>query len=178
MTDPDYREAIRITGKNEIDLINWAQDMQPDFIVNRSDDAVQIVYTDGDGGLMLFTGICEIFDDCGIKIETINAYCDIADEDFMTVLNLIREPLENNKMHSRDHSWLHGDEHLNDSDKVEQLQKQYAKEARQDFFMLANDLAANLKFLESDINFVPDADDIEMLADLNDQLSQSVARRF
>ena len=81
-------------------------------------------------------------------------------------------------MYSRDHSWLHGDEHLNDSDKVEQLQKQYAKEARQDFFMLARDLAANLKFLESDINFVPDADDIEMLADLNDQLSQSVSMRF
>jgi len=81
-------------------------------------------------------------------------------------------------MHSRDHSWLHGDEHLNDSDKVEQLQKQYEKEARQDFFMLANDLTTNLKFLESDRNFVPDADDIEMLADLNDQLSQSVARRF
>ena len=56
-------------------------------------------------------------------------------------------------MHSRDHSWLHGDEHLQDSDKVEQLQKQYEKEARQDFFMLANDLAANLKFLESDRNF-------------------------
>jgi hypothetical protein len=81
-------------------------------------------------------------------------------------------------MHSRDHSWLHGDEHLNDSDKVEQLQKQYAKEARQDFFMLARDLAANLRFLESDGNFVPDADDIEMLADLNDQLAQSVSRRF
>ena len=81
-------------------------------------------------------------------------------------------------MHSKDHSWLHGDEHLNDSDKVEQLQKQYAKEARQDFFMLARDLAANLKFLESDSNFVPDADDIEMLADLNDQLAQSVSRRF
>jgi|TARA_R110000765_G_scaffold118448_2_gene212859 hypothetical protein len=81
-------------------------------------------------------------------------------------------------MHSRDHSWLHGDEHLNDSDKVEQLQKQYAKEARQDFFMLASDLASNLKFLESDSNFVPDADDIEMLADLNDQLAQSVSRRF
>ena len=44
--------------------------------------------------------------------------------------------------------------------------------------MLANDLAANLKFLESDRNFVPDADDIEMLADLNDQLAQSVTRRF
>ena len=81
-------------------------------------------------------------------------------------------------MHSRDHSWLHGDEHLNDSDKVEQLQEQYAKEARQDFFMLARDLAANLKFLEGDRNFVPDADDIEMLADLNDQLAQSVSRRF
>jgi len=81
-------------------------------------------------------------------------------------------------MYSRDHSWLHGDEHLDDSDKVEQLQKQYAKEARQDFFMLANDLASNLKFLESDRNFVPDADDIEMLADLNDQLAQSVSRRF
>ena len=81
-------------------------------------------------------------------------------------------------MHSRDHSWLHGDEHLNDSDKVEQLQKQYAKEARQDFFMLARDLAANLRFLEGDRNFVPDADDIEMLADLNDQLAQSVTRRF
>jgi hypothetical protein len=81
-------------------------------------------------------------------------------------------------MYSRDHSWLHGDEHLNDSDKVEQLQKQYAKEARQDFFMLARDLAANLRFLESDGNFVPDADDIEMLADLNDQLAQSVTRRF
>ena len=81
-------------------------------------------------------------------------------------------------MHNRDHSWLHGDEHLNDSDKVEQLQKQYAKEARQDFFMLASDLASNLKFLESDSNFVPDADDIEMLADLNDQLAQSVSRRF
>jgi hypothetical protein len=81
-------------------------------------------------------------------------------------------------MHSKDHSWLHGDEHLQDSDKVEQLQKQYEKEARQDFFMLANDLTASLKFLESDRNFVPDADDIEMLADLNDQLSQSVTRRF
>jgi hypothetical protein len=81
-------------------------------------------------------------------------------------------------MYSRDHSWLHGDEHLQDSDKAEHLQKQYEKEARQDFFMLANDLAANLKFLESDRNFVPDADDIEMLADLNDQLSQSVTRRF
>jgi len=92
MTGPDYREAIRITGKNEIDLLNWAQDMQPDFIVSRSDDAVQIVYTDGDCGLMIFTGICEIFDDCGIKIETISAYCDIADGDLTTVLNLIREP--------------------------------------------------------------------------------------
>ncbi len=81
-------------------------------------------------------------------------------------------------MYSRDHSWLHGDEHLQDSDKAEQLQKQYEKEARQDFFMLARDLVANLKFLESDRNFVPDADDIEMLADLNDQLSQSVTRRF
>jgi len=81
-------------------------------------------------------------------------------------------------MHSRDHSWLHGDEHLQDSDKVDQLQKQYEKEAREDFFMLARDLAANLKFLESDRNFVPDADDIEMLADLNDQLAQSVSRRF
>lgn len=81
-------------------------------------------------------------------------------------------------MYSRDHSWLHGDEHLNDSDKVEQLQKQYEKEAREDFFMLARDLAANLKFLESDSSFVPDADDIEMLEDLNDQLAQSVTRRF
>ena len=92
MTDPDYREAIRITGKNEKDLLKWAQDWRPDFIINRSEDAVQIVYTDGDDGLMLFTGVCEIFDDCGIKIETISAYCDIADKDLITILNLIREP--------------------------------------------------------------------------------------
>ena len=90
MTNPDYREAIRITGKNETELLKWAQDMQPDFIVNRSDDAVKIVYTDGDDVLMIFTGICEIFDDCGIKIETVSAYCDIAEEELMTVLNLIR----------------------------------------------------------------------------------------
>lgn len=93
MRDPDYREAIRITGKNEEELLKWAQDMQPDFIINRSGDAVQIVYTDGDDGLMIFTPIvCEILDDCGIKIETISAYCDIADEDLITILNLIREP--------------------------------------------------------------------------------------
>jgi hypothetical protein len=92
MTDPDYREAIRVTGKNETELLKWAQDMQPDFIVNRSDYAVQIVYTDGDDGLMIFTGICDVFDDWGIKIETISRYCDIADEDLMTILNLIREP--------------------------------------------------------------------------------------
>ena len=78
-------------------------------------------------------------------------------------------------MYSRDHSWLHGDEHMTE---IDELHQQYAKEARQDFFMLARDLAANLKFLESDSNFVPDADDIEMLADLNDQLAQSVSRRF
>ena len=89
---PDYKQAMQITGKNETELLNWAQDMRPDFMVNRSEDAVQIVYTDGDDGLMIFTGICEIFDDCGIKIETISAYCDIADEDLITALNLIREP--------------------------------------------------------------------------------------
>lgn len=92
MPDPDYKQAMQITGKSESDLLRWTQTMQPDFIVNRSEDAVQIVYTDGDDGLMIFTGICEIFDDCGIKIETISAYCDIADEDLITVVNLIRQP--------------------------------------------------------------------------------------
>lgn len=92
MNHPELREAVRITGKNELDLLNWKYSQQPDFIINRSEDAVQIVYTDGDDGLMIFTGICETFDNCGIKIETINAYCDISDEDLMTVLNLIRQP--------------------------------------------------------------------------------------
>ena len=91
MPDPDYKQAMQITGKSETELLKWKQTMQPDFIVNRSGDIVQIVYTDGDDGLMIFTGACEIFDDCGIQIETISKWCDIADEDLITLLNLIRE---------------------------------------------------------------------------------------
>ena len=91
MKDPDYKQVMQITGKSETELLKWKQTMQPDFIVNRSEDVIQIAYTDGDDGLMIFIGSCEIFDDCGIKIETISKWCDIADEDLSTLLNLIRE---------------------------------------------------------------------------------------
>tara|TARA_R110001632_G_scaffold27784_1_gene74479 strand:+ start:358 stop:651 length:294 start_codon:yes stop_codon:yes gene_type:complete len=92
MTNTDYNEAMEITGKNKTELFKWSQDMQPAFIVNRSDDAVQIVYTDGDDGLIILSGFCDSFEDCGIKIETISAYCDIADVDLIAILKIIREP--------------------------------------------------------------------------------------
>ena len=91
MPDPDYKQAMQITGKSETELLKWTQTKQADFIVNRSDDAVHVVYTDGDDGLMIFTGACETFGYFWIKIETISKYCYIADEDLTTLLNLIRE---------------------------------------------------------------------------------------
>jgi len=76
-------------------------------------------------------------------------------------------------MHSRDHSWLHGDEHMTE---IDELHQQHDKSRREDFFMLVDDLLINIKYLRNDPDFVPDGNDEEMLADLCDQLAQNVDR--
>lgn len=50
------------------------------------------VYTDGDGGLMLFEGYCEMFEEQGVSMRLIDCtYCDISYSLMATIMQELEE---------------------------------------------------------------------------------------
>tara|TARA_R100000231_G_scaffold95407_1_gene71573 strand:- start:1015 stop:1317 length:303 start_codon:yes stop_codon:yes gene_type:complete len=49
-------------------------------------------YTDGDGGLMLFEGYCETFEEQGVSVRLIDCnYCDISYSQMATIMQQLEE---------------------------------------------------------------------------------------
>ena len=48
----DYAKARAVTGKSLDELFDWMSTLRSDYIIKRVADDVDIIYTDGDGGLM------------------------------------------------------------------------------------------------------------------------------
>ena len=82
----DYAKARAVTGKSLDELFDWMSTLRSDYIIKRVADDVDIIYTDGDGGLMLFRSHSEIFDGEGMSVSVIGKYCDISYVEMQTIL--------------------------------------------------------------------------------------------
>jgi len=74
--------------------------------------------------------------------------------------------------------WYHGDENIPTIEEEEQMLEQQDKENREDFFQLVNDVIVDCRFLQSVKDFVPDADDLNAINELKEQLEWHVKRNF
>jgi NAD kinase len=82
----DYEEARAIAGKSLGELFDWMSTLKSDYITLIDEDGIDIIYTDGDGGLMLFSSCSEIFDHEGMRVSVIGKYCDISYAEMQTIL--------------------------------------------------------------------------------------------
>jgi NAD kinase len=82
----DYAQARAVAGKSLDELFDWMSTLRSDYIIKRDEDGVDIIYTDGDGGLMLFSSYCEIFEGEGMSVSVIGKYCDISYAEMQTIL--------------------------------------------------------------------------------------------
>ena len=78
-----YTDAMSIAGLEGQEFHDWTQTFKPDYrerVTIDSDGcrAFDLVYTDGDGGVLVFSNYSEIFDDKGITMSVVGGYCDIA----------------------------------------------------------------------------------------------------
>ena len=82
----DYAKARAVTGKSLDELFDWMSTLRSDYIIQRDEDGVDIIYTDGDGGLMLFSSHSEIFEGEGMSVSVIGKYCDMSYTEMQTIL--------------------------------------------------------------------------------------------
>jgi hypothetical protein len=71
-------------------------------------------------------------------------------------------------MQSRDHSWLHGDEHL--------TPEPSDRENKEQFYILLRDIVTNANYLEKVNMFTPDSDDMETIEALHDFMDYHLQR--
>jgi len=95
----DYREAMSIARLQGQDFHDWTQTFKPDYrelVVIDSDGCrtFDLVYTDGDGGVMVFSNYSEIFNDKGITMSVVGGYCDIAFEHMQEIMAYMEDEME------------------------------------------------------------------------------------
>jgi len=95
----DYREAMSIAGLQGQDFHDWTQTFKADYkesLIIDSDGCREfnLVYTDGDGGVMIFNNYSEIFDDKGITMSVVGGYCDIAFEHIKEIIEYMEDEME------------------------------------------------------------------------------------
>ena len=86
--DPEQGETefTEIMNGNPLLLIDTAGAMMYEDI---DEGIYSTVYTDGDGGLMLFEGYCEMFEEQGVSMRLIDCtYCDIP---YSLITEIMRE---------------------------------------------------------------------------------------
>ena len=94
----DYSEVIQILGMTEDAFYDWQQSFKPDYKIIKTVDAdgwdeVNCVYTDGDGGVMLFKGFSEIFEWKGIETSCIGSWCDLCIDTFVNIAYEMEEAM-------------------------------------------------------------------------------------
>lgn len=75
-------------------LREYITDFEPFYFMctDTEKEAYSIVYTDGDGGLMLFEGYCEMFEEQGVSMRLIDCtYCDIPYSLMTTIMQELEE---------------------------------------------------------------------------------------
>ena len=92
----DYREAMSIAGMQGQDFHDWTQTFKSDYkesLIIDSDGCREfnLVYTDGDGGVMVFNNYSEIFDDKGITVSVVGGHCDIAFEHIREIIEYMED---------------------------------------------------------------------------------------
>lgn len=84
--NPQYellkKVANCIDGVTIEDMFKWASfltnDGMPPTMFYMDAGVPHCIYTDGDGGIMLFSAMCEIFEEQGMMVQTIGCtHCDI-----------------------------------------------------------------------------------------------------
>lgn len=94
----DYSEVIEILGVTEDSFYDWIQSFNPDYKIVKTVDGdgwheVNCVYTDGDGGVMLFKGFSEILEWKGIETSCISSWCDLCIDTFVRIADEMKEEM-------------------------------------------------------------------------------------
>ena len=95
----DYREAMSIAGLQGQEFHDWTQTFKADYRERVLVDydgcrEFNLVYTDGDGGVMVFNNYSEIFDDKGITMSVVVGHCDIAFEHIREIIEYMEDEME------------------------------------------------------------------------------------
>ena len=95
----DYREAMSIAGLQGREFHDWTQTFKADYKERVLVDydgcrEFNLVYTDGDGGVMVFNNYSEIFDDKGITMSVVGGYCDIAFEHIREIIEYMEDEMQ------------------------------------------------------------------------------------
>jgi len=98
MMPEDYREAMSIAGLEGQKFYDWTQTFKPDYkerliIDSEGCREFNLVYTDGDGGVMVFNNYSEIFDDKGITMSVVGE-CEIAFEHVRDIIEYMEDEME------------------------------------------------------------------------------------
>jgi hypothetical protein len=90
------QEIANYVGMTEQEFLEWTQCFASSYIYF-DDDVPCCIYTDGDCGLALIRGYCEIFDEDGFQISfpSDNAYCDINVKDMVNIMEELKTRTKN-----------------------------------------------------------------------------------
>ena len=103
--DRDYKRAIDLFGEGEDKFYEWLRTFRPAYRISKGTDSAgfmyfSCVYTDGDGGVMIFEGFSEIFEHQGMEITTVSSYCDICYDTMACILMDMEEEAEKTDEHN------------------------------------------------------------------------------
>ena len=103
--DRDYKRAIDLFGEGEDKFYEWLRTFRPAYRIRKGVDSAgfmyfSCVYTDGDGGVMVFKGFSEIFEHEGMEITTVSNYCDICYDTMACILLDMEEEAEKTNEHN------------------------------------------------------------------------------
>ena len=89
------QELFDHVGMNEEEFLDWTQSFSPELIYFW-DDTPCCLYADGDGGVALIRGYCEVFEKDGFQISfpIPTLYCDIAFDDMSDIIANLKEEVE------------------------------------------------------------------------------------
>jgi hypothetical protein len=95
----DYREAMSIAGLEGQEFYDWIQTFKPDYkervlLESNGCREFDLVYTDGDGGVMVFSNYSDIFADRGITMSVVGGYCDISFEQIKDIIDYMEDEME------------------------------------------------------------------------------------
>jgi len=73
-----YSEALEITGKTLEEFLKWIHSFEESYITVKDKRRIKTIYTDGDGGIIIFRAHCDMFDGEGMEVSVLGVgYCEI-----------------------------------------------------------------------------------------------------